>query len=259
MPSNRQFRTPFNSYLLAAALVVGACSTQSPPGNPTSTRQPAQPASIRVLMLTATSGFRHDSIPVARDVMTSLAAGGAFTVTCTEDLSSITPSTLAGYDVLFFALTSGDLAFSAEQKAAILQFVTGGKGFLGVHSASDTLYDWPDYGRLVGAYFKEHPWTQQATVLVEDQSHPATAGLGERIALFEEYYTFRDNPRPRVHVLLGLDPASVGATGDYPLAWVQPYGNGRAYYNALGHFQDTWRDQRFQRQLVGAIKWAGYR
>ena len=106
----------------------------------------------------------------------------------------------------------------SPQKGAILAFVMGGKGFLGVHSASDTLYDWPDYGRLVGAYFKEHPWTQHATVLVEDQSHPATAGLGDRIALREEFYTFRDNLRPRVHVLLGLDPASVGATGDYPLA-----------------------------------------
>jgi type 1 glutamine amidotransferase len=247
------------SYLLAA-LVLGACSSQSPPSNPTSAGQPGpQPAPIRVLILTATAGFRHDSIPVARDVMAGLAAGGGFTVTATEDLSSITASTLAGYDVLFFALTSGELAFSAEQKGAILAFVTGGKGFVGVHSASDTLYEWPDYGRLVGAYFKAHPWTQQATVLVEDQSHPTTAGLGERITLLEEFYTFRDNPRSRVHVLLRLDPASVGAAGDYPLAWAQPFGNGRAYYNALGHFSDTWRDQRFQLQLTGAIRWAAGR
>jgi type 1 glutamine amidotransferase len=246
-----------------AVLALGACSSQSPPANPTSTGQPGQPvpqpAPIRVLMLTATAGFRHDSIPVARDVMAGLAPGGELTVTATEDLSSITASTLDGYDVLCFALTSGELAFSAEQKGAILAFVTRGKGFVGVHSASDTLYDWPDYGRLVGAYFKEHPWTQQATVLVEDQSHPATAGLGERMTLLEEFYTFRENPRPRVHVLLRLDPASVGAAGDYPLAWTQPFGNGRAYYNALGHFQDTWRDQRFQRQLAGALKWAAGR
>ena len=93
--------------------------------------------------------------------------------------------------------------------------MSGGKGFLGVHSASDTLYEWPDYGRLVGAYFKEHPWTRQATVVVEDTSHPATAGLGDRFALMEEFYTFRENPRPRVQVLLRLDPASVGASGDF--------------------------------------------
>ena len=82
-----------------------------------------------------------------------------------------------------FALTSGELAFTADQKTAIVDFVSGGGGFVGVHSASDTLYEWPEYGRLVGAYFKEHPWTQQASLIVEDGSHPATAGLGERFSI----------------------------------------------------------------------------
>jgi type 1 glutamine amidotransferase len=211
-------------------------------------------------MLTATRGFRHDSIAAARDMMNAMASSsGEFTVTMTEDVSAITASTLAGYDVLFFALTSGELPFDSEQKAAILNFVSGGRGFLGVHSATDTLYDWPDYGRLVGAYFKEHPWTQSATVLVEDQTHPSTVGLGDRFTLTEEFYTFRENPRPRVQVLLRLDPSSVGTTGDYPLAWTQSYGAGRVYYNALGHFADTWRDARFQRQLTGALRWAARR
>jgi type 1 glutamine amidotransferase len=211
-------------------------------------------------MLTATRGFRHDSIPVARDVMSGLAASsGAFTVTLTEDVSALTASVLGSYDVIFFALTTGELEFDAVQKAAILNFVSNGKGFLGVHSATDTLYDWPDYGKLVGAYFKEHPWTQPATVLVEDSTHPSTVGLGDRFTLTEEFYTFRENPRPRVHVLLRLDPASVGSTGDYPLAWTQSFGSGRAYYNALGHFPETWRDPRFQRQLTGAIQWAAGR
>jgi type 1 glutamine amidotransferase len=211
-------------------------------------------------MLTATRGFRHDSIPVARDVMGALAmSSGTFTVTATEDLSAFTGATLAGYDVIFFALTTGELEFDLSQKAAIVSFVSGGKGFLGVHSATDTLYEWPDYGRLVGAYFKEHPWTQSATVQVEDTGHPSTTGLGDRFTLTEEFYTFRENPRPHVHVLLRLDPASVGSTGDYPLAWTQSFGSGRSYYNALGHFQETWRDVRFQRQLIGAIQWAAGR
>ena len=161
--------------------------------------------------------------------------------------------------MLFFAFTTGELPFDPEQKAAILNFVSGGKGFLGVHSATDTLYDWPDYGRLVGAYFMAHPWTQSATVLVENQAHPSTVGLGDRFTLTEEFYTFRENPRPRVQVLLRLDPSSVGTTGDYPLAWTQSYGAGRVYYNALGHFADTWRDGRFQRQLAGALRWAARR
>jgi type 1 glutamine amidotransferase len=208
-------------------------------------------------MLTATAGFRHDSIATARQVMTTLAnTSGEFTVTPTEQLSAISASGLAAYDVVFFALTSGELDFTNEQKTALVDFVSGGGGFLGAHSATDTLYQWPDYGRLVGAYFQDHPWTRQGTVVVEDSSHPASAGLGERFSLTEEFYTFRDNPRQRVQVLLRLDAMSVGAAGDYPLAWAHSYGNGRAYYNALGHFPETWQDQRFQRQLLGAIRWA---
>jgi len=192
--------------------------------------------------------------------MTTLAASsGVFSVTMTEDLTSITSATLANYDVIFFALTTGELEFDPSQKAAIVSFVSRGKGFLGVHSAADTLYEWADYGRLVGAYFKEHPWTQTGTVIVEDGAHPSTTGLGNRFAIMEEFYTFRDNPRARVHVLLSLDAPSVGATGDYPLAWTQSFGSGRSYYNALGHFSETWRDSRFQRQLVGAIQWAAGR
>jgi type 1 glutamine amidotransferase len=211
-------------------------------------------------MITATRGFRHDSIPVARETMSALAAStGQFRVDASEDIASLTRASLASYDVLFFALTTGELPFDAEQKRAILDFVAGGKGFLGVHSATDTLYEWPEYGHLVGAYFKEHPWTQAAGVIVENEAHPATVGLGRRFTITEEFYAFRENPRPSVGVLLSLDAPSVGAAGDYPLAWTQTYGLGRSYYNALGHFQETWRDPRFQRQLLGAIQWLAIR
>ena len=252
------FRAALIVLVLSVAAGCAGESQSTTPGAVTPPSTPGPPA--RVLMLTATRGFRHDSIPVARDVMTTLAAStGAFSVTLTEDLSSITAATLAKYDVIFFALTTGELEFDASQKSAIASFVSGGKGFLGVHSAADTLYEWADYGRLVGAYFKEHPWTQTGTVIVEDGTHPSTIGLGERFAINEEFYTFRDDPRPRVHVLLSLDAPSVGAAGDYPLAWTQSIGSGRSYYNALGHFSETWRDPRFQRQLVGAIQWAAGR
>ncbi len=237
------------SWGLTLFLIAG-CSAGSTPTSPTPT------TSVRVLMLTATAGFRHDSITAARQVMSTLGIGNSFTVTATEDVSSITASSLASHQVLMVALTSGELPFSAAQKTAILSFVEDGGGFIGVHSATDTLYEWPDYGRLIGAYFLEHPWTQPGTVIVESQAHPATAGLGDRFAIREEFYTFRENPRPRVQVLLRLDAASVAAAGDYPLAWAHAFGRGRVYYNALGHFDETWRDPRFQRQLAGAIRWA---
>jgi type 1 glutamine amidotransferase len=248
--------------LLAAAVAIGlvcaACSSKPATNSPSD--PPGGGSQVRVLMLTATAGFRHDSINTARQVMTSLAASsGEFRMTMSDDVSGVTAATLANHDVLFFAMTSGELPFTADQRAAILAFVSRGGGFLGTHSATDTLYGWPDYGTLVGAYFKEHPWTQTASVIVEDGGHPTTSALGDRFAIEEEFYTFRENPRPRVHVLLRLDSASVGTSGDYPLAWTTAYGSGRVYYNALGHFPATWNDRRFQQQITGAVRWAAGR
>ena len=240
--------------LVLLSLLPGACART--PAAPT----PAGPAGpvVRVLMLTATAGFRHDSIPTAREALTSLGPANGFTITATEDLSAFTTSNLSNYDLVMFANTSGELPLSVDQQNALVAFVNAGKGFIGTHSATDTLYGWPEYGRLVGAYFSEHPWTQQGRVIVEDASHPA-AGVRDPFTLEEEFYTFREHPRNRVQVLMRLDAASVGATGDYPLAWTQSFGGGRSYYNALGHFPATWRDARFQAQIVAAIKWTGGR
>jgi type 1 glutamine amidotransferase len=246
--------------LPAILMAVGCASPTVPsaPGSPPATQPIPQP--VRVLMLTATAGFRHDSIPTARTVVASLASrSGEFGVAATENLADLTSTRLASTDVLMFALTSGELALDDTQKRAVLDFVNAGGGFIGIHSASDTLYEWSDYGRLVGAYFKEHPWTQQGAVSVEDPSHPITSGLGASFTLTEEFYTFRQNPRPSVHVLLSLDAASVGAQGDFPLAWTQTIGRGRSYYNALGHFSETWTDVRFQTQIAAAIRWTAGR
>ena len=245
-------------FVVTALLALAAgCSDDSEQG-PTGPQTPGG-TNVRVLMLTTTAGFRHDSIPTARDVMSNLSSSGGFTVTATEDLGSLSAGSLSSYDVLFFALTSGELALGADQKGAIMDFVARGGGFMGVHSATDTLYNWSEYGQLVGAYFKEHPWTTTASVIVEDQAHPTTAALGSSFSIREEFYTFRENPRPNASVLLRLDPASVNAAGDYPLAWRRSHGAGRVYYNALGHFSETWRDSRFQQQLTAAVRWTSRR
>ena len=240
-----------------ALMLAAACGGTSPqaPSSPPSSPQP-----VRVLMVTATAAFRHDSIPTAKQVMAALASRGAgFSVAVTENLGDITAERLAATDVLMFALTSGELALNQSQKSAIVAWINDGGGFIGVHSATDTLYDWPDYGRIVGAYFKEHPWTEPATVTVEDRSHPTTSGLAASLRLLEEFYTFRENPRPSVHVLLSLDAASVHAQGDFPLAWWQTIGRGRSYYNALGHFTETWNDPSFESQLSAAVQWTAAR
>lgn len=237
----------------------GRSPTSASPATAISTQLPSEPP-VRVLMLTATAAFRHESIPAARSAVASLAAqSGAFTVTATEDLRELTAARLASTDVLMFALTTGELPFDADQKTAIAGFVAAGGGFIGIHSAADTLYQWPEYGQLVGAYFKEHPWTKTAAVIVEDQGHPAVAGAESPFRLLEEFYTFQQNPRGSVHVLLSLDPRSVDADGDFPLAWTQTIGRGRAYYNALGHFDATWNEPWFRRQLAAAIQWTAAR
>jgi type 1 glutamine amidotransferase len=253
-------RIPSIPLVVLLAVGCGGRETASTGTPPDVGPSPSPSAPLRVLVLTATAGFRHDSIDTARQVLTSLGTRtGEFTVTATEDLSQMTAARLSSVDVLMFVNTSGELALDASQKSAIIGFVENGGGFIGAHSATDTLYDWPEYGRLVGAYFKEHPWIQEATVVVEDRDHPSTRALGASFRLNEEYYTFRENPRPNVHVLLSLDAASVGASGDYPLAWSQSFGRGRAFYTALGHFQSTWQDSRFQEHLRGAIRWVGKR
>jgi type 1 glutamine amidotransferase len=247
---------------LLAFLLAAGCggNGESPSSGPPTPSPGPSGTPLRVLVLTATAGFRHGSIDTARQTLTTLGTRtGEFTVTATEDVSQITAARLQTVDVLMFVLTTGELAFNDSQKAAIKSFVENGGGFIGAHSATDTLYTWADYGQIVGAYFKEHPWTQEATVLVEDRDHPSTRSLGGSFRLTEEYYTFRDNPRPRVHVLLSLDASSVGSTGDYPLAWTQSIGQGRSVYTALGHFDATWTDPRFQEHLRGAINWAGKR
>jgi type 1 glutamine amidotransferase len=223
--------------------------------------QPVEP--IRVLMVTATAGYYHDSIPTAVQVLERLSAQqGDFSVNLLGSvgvLGWLNAATLAEHDVLIFANTSGELPLDEAQKQAILDFVAGGKGFVGTHSATDTFYQWAGYGELIGAYFKEHPWVQAVDVQVENGQHPANQGLGDSFRIEEEIYTFRANPRPGVDVLLRLDERSAGASGDYPLAWAKSYGTGRVYYNALGHFSATWEDSRFHSQLLGAIRWAAGR
>ena len=222
---------------------------------------PAAPK--RVLYITHSAGYRHDSIPTSQAALRDIGERtGAFEVVASEDLSLINAETLREFDVLYF-FTSGELELSDQQKADLLAFVRDGKGFGGVHSATDTLYTWPEYGELIGGIFNGHPWAQGVTVRVEDQEHPATAGLGESFRIDDEIYQFRSFSRANVHVLLSLDTSSVDLTkdgvhrddGDFALAWTRSYGAGRVFYTALGHPESTWLDERFQKIMLQAILW----
>jgi hypothetical protein len=144
-----------------------------------------------------------------------------------------------------------------------MDFVKSGKGFAGVHSATDTFYDWPEYGEMIGGFFDGHPWHQEVTIKVENTKHPATRHLGTSFKINDEIYQFKDFSRSRVHVLLSLDTSSVDLTkknvkrtdGDFATSWVRDWGKGRVFYTALGHEQAVWSDPRFQTHLLNGIRW----
>ena len=154
--------------------------------------------------------------------------------------------------------TTGNI-LDAEQQAALEQFIRQGGGFVGIHSATDTEYDWPWYGRLVGAYFASHPAIQTATVRVVNATHPSTKPLPATWTRQDEWYNFRAAPPATVHVLLTIDETSYsgGSMGaHHPLAWYHHYDGGRAWYTAMGHTTESYSEPLFLQHVLGGIRWA---
>ncbi|MEV0649057.1 ThuA domain-containing protein [Phytomonospora sp. NPDC050363] len=213
---------------------------------------------MRLLIFSKTTGFRHDSIPTGVAAVESLAAAGGYTADATEDSAAFTADNLARYAAVVFLSTSGQV-FDDAQRAALKDYVEGGGGYVGIHAASTTEYDWPWYGELVGARFTRHPRPQQGVIHVEDTGHASTAHLPEPWARFDEWYEFSQNPRGRVNVLLTVDEGSYeGAEmgADHPLAWYHELGRGRAFYTALGHTDESFAEPAFLDHVLGGIRYA---
>ncbi|MEV7971294.1 ThuA domain-containing protein, partial [Sphaerisporangium sp. NPDC088356] len=155
---------------------------------------PAQAAAFKVLVFSKTAAFRHDSIPNGIQAIRDLGAANDFAVDATEDSNAFSAANLAQYKAVVFLSTTGDV-LNDTQQAAFQTYVDGGGGYVGVHSAADTEYDWPYYGQLMGAWFNNHPAIQQATVRNEDRAHAATAHLGPTWSRTDEWYSYRTNPR----------------------------------------------------------------
>ena len=213
----------------------------------------------RVLVFSRTTGFRHASIASGVAAVEALGAEHGFSVTATEDPAAFSDAGLAGVDAVVFLNTTGDV-LDAGQQAALESYVQGGGGWVGVHSAADTEYDWPWYGGLVGAYFESHPpGTPSAMVRVVDRVHPSTAGLPASWARTDEWYNYRSNPRGAVHVLATLDEQTyTGGTmpGDHPIAWCHAYEGGRSFYTGGGHTSESFDDSQFRGHLWGGLAWA---
>jgi hypothetical protein len=223
-------------------------------------------AKRRVLYFTQTESFRHETIlPLGLEVLKQLGAkDDAFEVDPCDDCRKWTPEYLAPYDAIV-SYGSGELPLTDANKQALLDTVRGGKGFVGIHSACWVCYKskWPEYTQMLGGDFVSHPWNQVIRVVVEDRQHPATAHLGEAFEIKDEIYLFTDWARAKTHVLLSIDNASIDASKgeaarkdrDYALAWCHPYGKGRVFYTAFGHYPEVWKDPRFQTHLRNGVLW----
>lgn len=245
---------------LAIAPVLGLMACGAPGAGPAPSASPAG-VPFRVLVFSRTLGYRHNSIPDGVAALRALGRDHGFAVDATEDPTVFSPSGLAGYRVVVFLSTTGDVLAGSERDA-LRAFVRGGGGFAGVHAAADTLYDWPWYSDLVGAWFRRHPAIQPATVRVADGTHPSTRGLPDPWPWTDEWYDFRANPRPHVHVLLTVDETSYqgGDMGaDHPVAWYHEFDGGRSWYTALGHVREAYADPRFLGHLLGGIRYAAGR
>ena len=244
--------------ILVATVLVAAVRGPSADEHDHATRVRSEGAPHEVLVFSRTVGFRHDSIPDGIDAIREIGVEQGFKVVSTEDPTAFTPKNLARFSSVVFLNTTGDV-LDAEQQKAFEAYIEHGGGFVGVHSAADTEYDWPWYGRLVGAYFKSHPKIQPAEIVVENGRFPATAFLPRRWKRTDEWYVYRDNPRPHVNVLMSLDETSFeggGMGGDHPISWYHHVGSGRAFYTGGGHTSESYREPDFRRHLAEAIRWA---
>lgn len=230
----------------------------------------------RVLIFTATTGFRHDSIPTAIRILKENQARIGVTFDDTEDNADFTDDNLARYDGLVFVSASGE-PLDGPGKAALQTYFNSGGNFVGIHSASDCMLNTTFYVRQLGATFDYHADLQEAIVNVIGPSHPSTSELPEEWTVNDEMYNFRSDPRDvGATVILSADESSYSDTGNrrfdqgspHPIAWYQERGAGvsnttsatavagRSFYTSLGHLNETWEDPLFLSHVLGGINWA---
>jgi type 1 glutamine amidotransferase len=239
---------------LGAVIALAACTLNASPAA-------AADAPYDVLVFSKTAGFRHDAIPVGIQAIRDLGVANNFTVTATEDANAFTTGNLAQYEAVVFLSTTGDV-LNATQQTAFEAYIRGGGGYVGVHAAADTEYDWPFYGQLVGAWFSSHPAIQQVNSKTENRAHPATAHLPQTWTRTDELYNYRTNPRDSARVLATLDESSYsgGTMGaDHPITWCKTIDSGRSFYTGFGHTQESYAESNFRNQLLGGIRYSAKR
>ncbi len=216
-------------------------------------------ANPKILVFTKTKGFFHTSIPIGMKTIMNVCKESGIDVDTSRDAGVFTYENLKQYKVLVFLNTTGDILDNGQQEAFI-KYIQSGGGFVGVHAATDTEYDWPWYNKLIGAYFLSHPAEQQEAVIdVVDKSNPATAMLPDKWKRTDEWYNFKDISTD-IHVLAYLDETTYTGgknSPKHPFIWYHEFDGGRAFYTGVGHREDNYDEPLVQQHLLGAIKWAG--
>ncbi len=229
----------------------------------------AQNKKINVLVFSKTAGYRHNSISSGLKMMSNLAQERNWILTATENADLFTPDFLKTFDVVVFLNPTGEVLNDQQQKN-FEEFMAKGKGFVGIHAAADCEYDWAWYGQLNGAFFKTHPPAQLGTVIFENTEHPSMAPFKgmKTYRTFDEWYSFKENPRAKVHVLARLDENSLNEAtlkddkwkmGDHPLIWYQEMGNIRSFYTVFGHTPEAFEDPKIKEHIGCAVDWVAKR
>lgn len=214
-------------------------------------------AKSKVLVFSKTAGFHHESIPVGIAAIKQLGEQNNFTVDTTTNAEKFTSENLKQYAAIIFLSTTGDVLNEQQQKA-FEQYIKSGKGFVGVHAATDTEYDWPWYGNLVGAYFKSHPAQQEAVLNVIDPNTIATKHLPAEWKRKDEWYNFKWIAEG-LHILIKIDETSYKGgenNNNHPMVWYHDFYGGRAFYTELGHTDESFADPLYLKHLLGGIQYA---
>ena len=228
----------------------------------------AQEPRYDVLVFSKTTGFRHtEAIAAGHAAIANMGATANFSVTSSEDAGLFTDAGLRDFEVVVFHNIDGEGILNAGQRTAFERWMQRGGGLVGIHAAANADRDWAWYEDMMGgAQFLDHPsgafQFQQATVNVQDTTHPATQTLPNPWVREDEWYSFTANPRAKVHVLMTLDESTYNLTGatpmgaDHPIAWCSNYDGGRHFYTALGHHGSYWSEPDYLEHIQGAIEWA---
>lgn len=212
----------------------------------------------KLLIFSLTTSFRHKSIKEGIAAIRALGANNGFVVDTSENVKSFTLENLSKYKALVFLNPTGSNVFTDEQKQALKSYINNGGGVVGIHAATDFCFEWDWYGKMIGAFFTDHPKVQKAKLVAVKPKDKLMKGMPESWLHTDEWYNFKSF-NPKVKVLVRVDESSYqgGKMGDFhPIVWSHEFEGGRVFYTGLGHTAEAYSDPLFLKQLLMGIKWA---